>query len=60
MTKVLTPGESEEAVAYALLLHIAQGEDKLTSYGDQVFIRADKNWVLTTYRDCLKAVKDEA
>ncbi len=58
MAKVTTAGESEEAVAYALLFHIAHGEDKVNSYSDQVFIQADKDWVLNTYRDCLKAVQD--
>ena len=46
-------GDRAEAVAYALLLSIAQHEGKTTPGGA---LKAEKEWVLRTYQECLRAV----
>ena len=53
----IVSGDSPEAVAYALLIGIASAEDKVTSWADFPVPQADKEWVLVTYVDCLRAAK---
>ena len=48
-------GDTPQAVAYALLLGIAHHEKKLNGGLGTPFASADKAWVLSTYRDCLRA-----
>lgn len=52
--------QTPEAVALALLRHIAEAEGKASGaspsfggYGG----KADKQWILDTYRECLAAVR---
>ncbi len=51
-------GDSKEAVAYSLLLGIATAENKTQRVADTLYLKADKDWVLSTYRECLAAVED--
>ncbi len=53
-------GESTEAVAFNLLICIAGSEEKIGYWSDHVFIRADKKWILDTYRECLLAAGGHA
>jgi len=46
-------GDRAEAVAYALLHGIALHEGKAAPGGA---LKADKEWVLRTYQECLRAV----
>lgn len=57
MAKSIETEEAPEAIAYALLQHIAHGEDKIDSWGDILLIKADKEWILNTYKECLTAIK---
>jgi hypothetical protein len=47
-------GDSAEAIAYALLLGIATKEGKAVVAG---IINEDKQWLFSTYQECLRAVK---
>lgn len=49
--KIEIEGDSDAAVALALLTLIAKGEDKEDG--------ADREWVLSTYRQCLAAVRED-
>ncbi len=49
--KIEIEGDSDAAVALALLTMIAKGEDKTDN--------ADRAWVLSTYRQCLAAVRED-
>lgn len=49
--KIEIEGDSDAAVALALLQMIAQGEGKEEG--------ADREWVLTTFRQCLAAVRED-
>jgi len=50
-------GDSEEAVAFALLQLVARAEGKADFSGD---IRGvDRDWLLDTYAECLAAVNGE-
>jgi hypothetical protein len=53
MATALT-GDSPQVVAYRLLENIAASEKKL----DAGVIKADKKWVLDTYKECINAVLD--
>ena len=44
-------GDSDAAVAFALLQMIAKGEDKEEG--------ASREWVLSTFRQCMAAVRDD-
>ena len=49
--------ETAEAIAYNLMECIAAAEGKvLGSFKDAK--TADRKWILMTYRECIKAVKD--
>ncbi len=48
-------GESQEQVAFKLMLFVGQAEKKLSSSGQPVN-GADRGWVLDTYTECLGAV----
>jgi hypothetical protein len=50
-------GDTAEVVAYFLLLGIAESEGKGVQQGS--IISADKDWLLMTYQDCLRAVRLE-
>jgi hypothetical protein len=47
-------GDNAEAVAYALLLGIATREGRDIVEG---VVKGDKPWLLSTYQECLRAVK---
>jgi hypothetical protein len=47
---------SIENVAYALLIHVAFAEQKAIATGD-AGDRPSKEWILQTYADCLRAVR---
>ena len=49
-------GDSPQAVAFALLCAIAFKEEKASTYGS---IHADKEWILSTYRECLSETMRE-
>ena len=49
--KIEIEGDSDAAVAFALLNMIAKGEGKEDG--------ADRAWVLSTYRECLAAVRED-
>jgi hypothetical protein len=49
--KIEIEGDSDAAVAFALLQMIAKGEDKEEG--------ASRQWVLTTFRECMAAVRDD-
>lgn len=55
MAKSFATGDTPVAIAYALLLHIANSEEKINVYGESLFIQADKAWILDTYTECLIA-----
>ena len=49
--------ETPEAIAYNLMECIAAAEGKvLGSFKDER--SADRRWILMTFRECIKAVKD--
>ncbi len=50
--KIEIEGDSDAAVAFALLHLIAKGEGKEEG--------ADREWVLSTFRECMAAVRDDA
>jgi len=50
-TSIEIEGDSDEAIALALLQMILRAEGKEDS--------ADRRWILSTYRQCLGAVKGE-
>jgi cobalamin biosynthesis protein CobT len=52
--KIEIEGDSEEAVALALLHLVARAEGKADVTGD--FRGAGREWVLDTYAECLEAV----
>ncbi|MGC2463235.1 MAG: hypothetical protein WA446_20045 [Steroidobacteraceae bacterium] len=60
MADQIVSGDSKEAVAYALLLGIAQKEGKTNYIGNAqaavAVLQADEQWVLDTYRKCLNVV----
>ena len=58
MAKLVSAGESNESVAYALLLNVAHSDDKMDVYSDTIFIRAEKQWILDTYVECIRAVRE--
>lgn len=45
--------ESKEGVAYKLLVQVAANEKRVSA---GVIFDADKDWILNTYEECLKAV----
>lgn len=49
-------GDSKEAVAYALLEVIARSEGKELPNGLVAADLPDRQWVLTTYAECLRVV----
>ena len=49
--KIEIEGDSDAAVAFALLNMIAKGEGKEEG--------ADRGWVLSTFRECLAAVRED-
>ena len=49
--KIEIEGDSDAAVAFALLQMIAKGEDKEDG--------ADRAWVLSTFRQCMAAVRED-
>lgn len=49
--KIEIEGDSDAAVALALLQMIAQGEGKEGG--------ADRTWVLSTFRQCMAAVRED-
>ncbi len=54
-------GDSKEAVAYGLLLCIASAEGKILQLAGAALFKsaaADKEWILSTYRECLAAAED--
>jgi uncharacterized membrane protein YukC len=51
--KVEIEGDSEEAVAFALLQMVAQAEGKLD--GDGELKGVDRDWILDAYTECLAA-----
>jgi hypothetical protein len=53
-------GDSKEAVAYALLLGIAEQENKTYTSMGTVLVKADATWVLRTYSKCLRVVSGGA
>ena len=48
---------SPERVAYQLMLSIAAGENKRYQVHSGGLVLADKDWILSTYADCLGVVK---
>jgi hypothetical protein len=48
-------GDSEEAVAFALLQMVAQAEGKLAA--DGALTGVDREWILDTYAECRMAVE---
>lgn len=52
-----TSENSPEYVAYRLLLNVAYVEDKKIAPSTLVG-KADRKWLLDTYAECLKAVRD--
>ena len=48
-------GDSEEAVAFALLQMVAQAEGKLAA--DGALTGVDREWILDTYAECRMAIK---
>jgi hypothetical protein len=52
----IVSGDSKEAVAYALLLGIAQKEGKFYTIAGAAVPSADEEWILRTYIKCLNAV----
>ena len=50
--KIEIEGDSDAAVAFALLNMIAKGEGKEEG--------ASKEWLLGTFRECMAAVRDDA
>ena len=47
-----------EQVAYRLMVGIAAAENKPNrNVGDNVYVVADRKWLLNTYAECLKAVR---
>jgi hypothetical protein len=50
-TSIEIEGDSDEAIALALLQMILRGEGKEDG--------ADRRWILSTYRQCLSAVRGE-
>ena len=46
-------GDRAEAVAYALMCEIEHAERR------EPTSRMDRVWILSTYRDCLRAVQDK-
>jgi hypothetical protein len=53
-------GDSKEAVAYALLIGIANKQNKLASMSGTPIASADEQWVLETYAKCLSVVYGSA
>jgi hypothetical protein len=54
---VIANPDTPEAIAYNLMECIASAEGKvLGSFLDPK--TADRKWILMTYRECIKAVKD--
>lgn len=53
--KVAIEGDSEEAVALALLQMVAQAEGKLDAEG--ALAGVDRDWILDTYAECRMAVE---
>jgi len=54
---LIVSGDSREAVAYALLLGIAQQEKKTIHFqGATPTIQADAEWLLSTYLRCWMTV----
>jgi hypothetical protein len=53
----LIHGDSKEAIAYALLVGIAQKQGKLHGASGAAIVSADEQWVLDTYKKCRQAVE---
>ncbi len=56
----IVAGDSKEAVAYGLLLCIASAEGKILQLAGAALFKssaADKEWILSTYRECLTVVE---
>ena len=52
MADIVNPGQEE--VAYKLMYLVAWGENRdLDAWG-----KADRKWILDTYAECLKTVRD--
>ncbi len=51
--------QTPEAVAYALLHDVAVAEGVTLKAERGGAIPADRDWILTTYSECLKAAKGE-
>ena len=57
MAEQIVTGDSKEAIAYALLLGIAENEGKTYPISSGIpVVKADATWVLETYRKCLRVV----
>ena len=52
-------GDTREAVAYALLIGIAEKEGKVDYASLTPVVKADADWVLEMYRRCWRATKGE-
>jgi hypothetical protein len=50
-------GESPEGVAFDLLRIIATAENKSFQHGSNEGQVADRDWILDTYAECLRAAK---
>lgn len=57
MTKVEIEGDSEEAVAFALLQMVAEAEGRVNEQGRLRGV--DRDWILDTYTECLMTVMGE-
>ena len=56
MANLNIEGGSPEVVAYALMCCIASKEGMLSG---KALITADKDWIFTTYDECLRVAKGE-
>ena len=56
MADQIVSGDSIQAVAYALLLGIANKEGKTDYIQGVPVVNAGEAWVLDTYKKCLQAV----
>lgn len=56
MADQVISGDSKEAVAYALLLGIANDQGKTHAIAGLTVVKADEQWILDTYAKCLRVV----
>ena len=54
MADQVVSGDSKEAVAYAMMLGIAQAEGKTYTVAGAAVAVADERWILNTYAKCLR------